>query len=158
VFERAPTWGFMVDDEPLYARARRLWCVQILDPVLLRWDALNGLPGTNWVTVLSPGFTAAHGLMLDDLCAAIESLAESGVHHLRGSQGIAIAGGDCPLLGDINIGDNIGPYLSTSRVLRLLLLTGASVHAGPLHYPERWRSWLLRFVEPQAWLAGIGRR
>jgi hypothetical protein len=59
VFDPPSTWGFHLEDKAIWVAARRRWGVQVLDPVLLNRDALRGMPGVNWLTLIGNDFAVS---------------------------------------------------------------------------------------------------
>ncbi|MET0348977.1 MAG: type VI immunity family protein [Rhizobacter sp.] len=133
------------------ALAKRHWAVQLQDLTALQWDALNGMPSVNWLTLLGPAFATQAGLDLDGLAVAAERLA--GVFVRRGPHGIALAAGPQPVTGDINTQDDLGPLAETARLLAPLVLPALRPLDGPLARPDVLTAWLRRFDDPQGWLA-----
>ena len=132
--------------------AKRHWAVQIQDMAALQWDALRGMPGVNWLTLIGDEFAQAGGLTTDDLASAADSHTSHGVFHRRGVHGIALAAGSNPSRGDINVGDDLSNHVRIAKLVDPLLLEGHTPLSGPFARPEVLTAWLKRFADPQAWL------
>ncbi len=152
-------WIFHVDSgrpftahTRLAALAKRLWGVQIIDMTALQWEALRGMPGVNWLNLVSGDFAEAHGLNLTDLAAEATSALGEGIFHRRNGRSMALAAGPHPLMGDINQGDEMAAYVRLARMLGPLLLSAHRPLAGPFSKPEVLSAWLARFEQPRAWL------
>lgn len=134
------------------ALAKRYWTVQIQDMTSLQWDALRGMPGVNWLTLIGDGFAQSKGLDAERFQAEIAALATEGVFNRRGAHGVAFAAGVGPLQGDINVGEDIRPYAQVARRLQPLLLTQHTPLFGPFAKPDVLSAWLSRLSGPKAWL------
>lgn len=152
VFARPFNWGFYLDDKATRAAAKRYWAIQILDPVLLQRDALRGMPGVNWLTLVGSDFAGAVSLSIDALAAQASDLVGEGIFHRRGRHGLALAAGRRPLLGDVNLGDDLTAYARVAGLLHPLMLREHTLLAGPLERPEVASAWLGRFENPKDWL------
>jgi hypothetical protein len=147
-----PTWGFVLQDPAVQALARRYWGVQVIDPVLLQWDALRGLPGVNWLTLLGEEFVQAKGLALDAVAAGADAARPADVFRRRGARGLVLAAGPMPLLGDINKDENLGAYVRVASLLEVLTIKNHSDFIGPFAGSKLLSAWLARFADPAAWL------
>jgi Type VI immunity for VRR-NUC len=136
--------------ERMAALAKRYWGVQIQDMTALQWDALRGMPGVNWLTLIGRTFAEAMDVSIDQVAA---DLSNEGVFHRRGAHGIALAAGVGPVYGDINVGENLGAYEHVARRLQPLLLTEHTSLFGPFAKPEVLGAWLRRLGSPPAWLS-----
>lgn len=130
------------------ALARRCWAIQILEPAVLQWDALRGLPGVNWLTLVGDGFAAAHGIDL----AALAGLAGAEVFVHRGGDATMLAAGAAPLRGDIHADESLAPLVTVAQALKPALLASCSPMYGQLADEDVMNAWLQRFIDPQAWL------
>lgn len=151
-FLRRPRWGFDLEDKATLVAARRRWAVQILDPVLLQRDALLGMPGVNWLTLIGNDFAKANGQSVETLAANASGLVHEGVFHRLGTYGLALAAGPKPLVGDINIGEDLSAYERIAALVQPLLLQMHTPLSGPFARPEVMAAWLTRFTNPQGWL------
>ncbi|ANH67326.1 type VI immunity family protein [Mitsuaria sp. 7] len=152
-FVRRAGWGFWMEDRALIARARRYWTIQPLDPVLMQWDALDGLPGVNWLTMLGDAFLQQRELDVDGLCAAAAALGPEGVYLRRAGAGVVMAAGPQPLPGDINARAALAPYVRIAELLSPLLLTAHGTRGGEGGGNEVFADHLARFLQPDRWLA-----
>ena len=145
------TSGTMVTaHKKMAALAKRYWTVQIQDMASLQWDALEGMPGVNWLTLIGDAFAESRALSLEQVAAELSS---EGVFHRRGTHGVAFAAGVGPPYGDINVAENVGPYQNVARRISPLLLTQHTPLFGPFAKPEVLGAWLRRLGSPQLWLA-----
>ncbi len=134
------------------ALAKRYWGVQIQDMGALQWDALRGMPGVNWLTLVGNEFARARDMSVEGLGDDEASLKTEGVFQRRGLHGVALAAGKTPLRGDINVGEDLDAYVRIGRRIQPLLLTEHTPLFGPFCRPEVMGAWLGRFSAPQAWL------
>jgi hypothetical protein len=132
------------------AQAKRYWGVQIQDSTALQWDALRGMPGINWLSLIGNEFAASHDLDLDPLVARISATGGT-VFHRWGHAGVVIAAGPMPLTGDVNTGEEIGAYFQVAESIAPLLLEEHTPLTGPFGRPEVMKAWLSRFTDPQQW-------
>jgi hypothetical protein len=100
------------------ALAKRHWGVQIQDLSTLQWDATRGMPGVNWLTLIGNEFASSKGLDTDAIASGASALAQQGVYCRRGSFGLALAAGPAPMLGDLNVGDDLSAYARMSVVTK----------------------------------------
>jgi hypothetical protein len=135
------------------ALAKRHWAVQIQDMAALQWDALRGMPGVNWLTLIGDEFAQSCGLTTDKIASQAAVDESRGVFHRRGLHGIALAAGSRPSSGDINLGDDLTNYARIAQLVEPLLLVGHTPLSGPFARPEVLAAWSRRFVDPQTWLA-----
>jgi hypothetical protein len=141
-----------VAGQRMAALARRHWCTQVLDSTHLQWDALRGMPGAGWLSLIGREFAEHMGSSLEALAAAAAPLAAQSVFHRLSSHGLALAAGTRPLTGDINLGEDRTPFALMAGVLQPLLLPTLSPGSGPWADPETLAAWQHRFEAPQAWL------
>lgn len=136
----------------LAGMAKRYWGVQLLDTTALQWDALEGMPGVNWMNLVGHALAARSGASIEALSAQATALRPRGVFHRVGRHGAAFAAGPQPLLGDINRDEHMDALVRVTGLLQPMLLSRLSPMTGPLARPEVLSAWLHRFTEPQAWL------
>lgn len=130
------------------ALARRCWSIQILEPSALQWDALRGLPGVNWLTLVGDDFAQEHGIAPSTLAA----LADSEVFHHRGGAVTMLAAGAKPVRGDIQADESLAPLVKVAKALEPALLNAYAPMYGCLADADLMTAWLRRFIEPQRWL------
>jgi len=135
------------------ALAKRYWAVQIQDTSTLQWEALRGMPGVNWLTLIGNDFAMSQGMSLDAIESAAAALVRHGVHCRRGARGLALAAGNAPSPGDINMGDDLSGSACIAELLRPILLRDHIPLAGPFAQREALSAWLQRFEYPENWLA-----
>ena len=132
--------------------AKRYWGVQLLDASALQWDALDGLPGINWLTLIGNAFAQAHGVEPSALLAAASSLVDAGVYSRAGKLGMVFAAGSAPTRGDVNVGDDLGPCAHIAELLQPLVLEQPTPLSGAFASPEVLGAWLRRFTAPRDWV------
>lgn len=146
-FEGADGSSYMVARN-MIALARRYWSVQIVPTQALQWEALQGLPGVNWLTLVGDAFAAEKGI--DP--ARLGTLAGPEVFVHRGSGSTLIAAGPAPLRGDIHADESLAPLVAVAQALKPALLSSCSPMFGQLADEDVMNAWLQRFIDPQAWL------
>ena len=134
------------------AAAKREWGVQLLDATALQWDALTGLPGANWLTLVGHEFAQAHGIETSSLLAKASALLADGVYSRVGHYGVVLAAGSAPTRGDVNVGDDLGAYARVAGLLEALLLRQPTPLSGAFASPEALNAWINRFTSPRAWM------
>ncbi len=140
--------------------AKRYWAVQIIDRASLQWDAIRGMPGGNWLTLIGRDYARKMKLDIERVANEDRALAAQGVYRLAGQHALAIAAGSTPLLGDINLYEDFDAYVHVARLIAPLLLQSPTPLLGPLARPEVLEAWLRRFDKQEEWLAcdiGMGR-
>ncbi|SAK77874.1 hypothetical protein AWB76_05171 [Caballeronia temeraria] len=141
------------------ALAKRCWAVQIIDRTSLQWDAMRGMPGANWLTLIGRDYARAMKLDLASIENADGALAAQKIFRRAGRHALAIAAGPKPLLGDINAYEDFDTYVHVARLIAPLLLDDPTPLAGPFARPDVLGAWLRRFEEQEEWLAcdiGVG--
>jgi hypothetical protein len=151
-FQRAPTWGFLLDDDALRALAKRYWAAQVLDPVLLLRDARTGMPGIGWLSLVSAGFASTRELGLAQLASCCAGMAAKGVFHRFVGDALIVAAGPRPILGDINLDEDLTAYACVADLLAPLTTESADPDSGPQQNKERYAAWLARYRNPSIWL------
>ncbi|WP_431052954.1 type VI immunity family protein [Roseateles sp. L2-2] len=132
----------------MIAQARRHWSIQILETSALQWEALRGMPGVNWLTLVGDAFAAEHGID----AASLAGLAGPEVFVHRGRGSTMLAAGAAPLRGDIHADESLAPLVTVAQALKPALLTSCSPMFGQLADEDVMNAWLQRFIAPQAWL------
>lgn len=134
------------------ALAKRHWGVGIHDMTNLQFDALHGICGVNWLTLVGARFAQSRGTSLAAIAADAHRLLDDGVFHRMGPAGLAIAAGSKPISADVNLHEDMSAYVRANELLKPLLLQQPSPMAGPFARPEILSAWHNRFSAPQAWL------
>ena len=143
----------------MVALAKRYWAVQIVDRTSLQWDAMRGMPGGNWLTLIGRDYARAMKLDLGKIEADAAALAAQKVFHRAGRHALVVAAGPKPLLGDINAYEDFDAYVHVARLIAPLLLADPTPLAGPFASAEVLDAWLHRFEKQEEWLAcdiGVG--
>ena len=134
------------------ALAKRYLGVQIQDTTTMQWDALRGMPGINWLTLVGTEFAELNSMPLPTLVADALTLVEQGVFHRQGRHGLMLAAGPRPLLGDVNMGEDLGAYAHVARLMQPALLKDPTPLGGPLQRSDVLTAWIRRFEQPTGWL------
>lgn len=135
----------------LAALAKRFWCAQVLDLSALQWDALRGLPGVNWLTLVGAEFAAHSGMDLQSLSDGASAFAGRGVFHRLGRSGIVLATGPGPIKGDMNLDEAMHGYVAVTQCVEPMILPAPTL-SGSLESAELLEAWVRRFLHPHAWL------
>jgi hypothetical protein len=130
------------------ALAKRYWCVQLMDLPAMQWDAVRGLHGIGWLTMVGHELAETAGIDLQRLPTPESAM----VFARRGSFGTVLAAGPAPLSGDINRGESFAPYLAVDQVLAPLRVGECLQWPGSFARAESRQAWMQRFRNPQAWL------
>jgi hypothetical protein len=134
------------------ALAKRHWGIQILDRSTLQWDALEGMPGINWLTLVGNEFAKSAGMDVNRIMSEAAGLVSESVYHRKGAQGVVLAAGAQPIKGDINNGEDLIAYVRVAALLEPLLLAQHTSLVGPFSMPDVLTAWLSRFSNPRSWL------
>jgi hypothetical protein len=132
------------------AMAKRYWAVQIQNLTALQWDALRGMPGVNWLTLIGQEFAVQNGLKLESLMSDVGK--GNGVFQRGGAFGLVLAAGSKPIKGDVNVGEGVGAYKQIAKIIAPLLLTEQASLGGPFDRPEVTAAWLGRFQDSRSWV------
>jgi hypothetical protein len=151
-FVRRGGWGFMMEDAELRTLARRYWGVQVLDPVIMQWDALTGIAGGSWITIVGSGLPQKYGTSVDAICEAAAAKLHENVFYRRGSHGVVLAAGSHPVAGDINRNQDIAALAQICTLLRPVLLHNHGSMAGKSAQSSDYAAHLLRFLDPDKWI------
>lgn len=130
------------------ALAKRHWCVQLMDLAAMQWDALRGLHGIGWLTMVGHELAEAAALDLQHLPGS----GSSAIYVRAGHFGTVLAAGPAPLRGDINLGESFASYIAIDKVLAPLRLAECIGWPGAFASAELQRAWVLRFSDPDTWL------
>lgn len=129
------------------------WCkrfvgIDVQDPDAMAWRVLEGLPGTNWLTLLGPGL--ADRLQLDWKALAAGTW-DPGTDVRSLPHALLVRAGDAPTVGDLNAGEYPVAYAQAARRLGHVLVKDPPEYWGGFHENQDTAKWLRRFVEPEGW-------
>ena len=133
--------------DQVWAWARRYWGVQVVDPVTAVWDAGKGLLGINWLTLLGNEFLRERA---PQLC--VEKTSDEHVSISHSSRAAIVQAGERPLIGDLNVFEELAPYIQASHLLSGALIEEATEFPGMFTDQESTSRWMYRFENPHAWL------
>ena len=128
-----------------WAWARRYYGVEVVDPVAGSWDAVQGLLGVNWLTVV--GKPWLEGKLKDvDLSAPAAPL-----RALSTPAGTVLVAGRRPTAGDQNLFEDVSAYTLASRLIEPALVAEPTDFPGMFTDKESTALWIRRFLDPGAW-------
>ena len=110
------------------------------------------MSSVNWLTLIGDEFAQSLQVDLESLIADKRELEAFGVFQRRGTHGVVLAAGQKPVKGDINVGEDLEPYVAVARRIDPFMLAEEPMLFGPFAKPEVARAWLGRFGAPRAWL------
>jgi hypothetical protein len=129
------------------------WCKRYLgldvqDADATAWRILDGIPGTNWLTLIGPALADRLKLDLGRLEAGPWGpgiVAKSLPHALL------LRAGELPVLGDLNRAEFPSSYAEVARRLAPLFVAEPAGYWGGFYENEDTVKWLRRLVEPESW-------
>jgi hypothetical protein len=127
----------------VYAWCKRCLGLDVQVPDEMAVQARRVLPGVNWITLIGTPLRDARDLRLapfDDESVMVAPL----------GRGTLVLAGPAPTLGDLNQLEYPAPYAAVARALAPYLVEELLLY-GPFSHEDRGRTWLRRFVEPEAW-------
>lgn len=129
------------------------WCKRYLgldvqDADAMAWSALDGLPGTNWITLIGNVLADRARVDLDSLAARTW---RHGVKAVRLPHGLLLQAGAAPTLGDVNRGEFPLAYAEVARQLAPAFVNEPPEYWGGFYEHQDTAKWLRRFVEPEGW-------
>lgn len=130
----------------LYRFSKRFLGMDIQDPDPMSWAVAQGLPGSNWLTLVGEGL--AQRLELD--VAALQAQrwrAEVKVHALR--RATLIQAGAAPTLGDVNSLRYPAAYAEVARALEPYFVKEPPEYWGGFYEEKKTAAWLRRLVFPE---------
>jgi hypothetical protein len=129
--------------------AKRYWCVQLMDTPAMQWDAVRGLHGIGWLTMVGHELAATASIDL----AGLPETHSSQVFVRSGDFATVLAAGAAPLRGDVNRGEALGPYVAVNEILARLQIDEGLPWPGPFAAAGLRSAWMRRFRDPDGWLA-----
>lgn len=133
--------------DQIWAWARRYWGVEVVNPQAGSWDALNGLLGVNWLTLVGADLRQQKLSAID-----FGTPADDGLEILPGRYGTIIQAGTSPKLGDLNNFEDISSYVAAARLVAPALIEKPSGFFGMFVDQKSAGPWVRRFLSPNEWL------
>ncbi len=129
----------------VYRWCGRWWGIDVQDPDEMAWFAREGLPGSNWLTLVG-------GRLVDAL--GISGLADGwaeGTLAIPRPHGILIRAGEAPTEGDLNVFAFPEAYAAVARRLAPWFVPEPPELWGLFGGREQTNAWMRRLVEPEPW-------
>ena len=130
-----------------WAWARRYYGLHVFDPVEHTWDAVHGLLGVNWLTVVGNVWLQPDAA----LAGAGFDHASAPLSVTRTANATIVRAGNRPLLGDQNRFDDLSAYTLASRLVEPALIKEPTQLPGMFSDHESTPQWIRRFLDPTAW-------
>jgi hypothetical protein len=128
-----------------WAWARRYYGMDIVDPVEETWNAVTGVLGVSWLTLL--GSRWLEGPLKDvDLAHVDPSVTVTHKKH-----GVLLQAGARPSVGDQNHFEDVSIYTEVSRIVEPALIESPTHFPGMFDDHESTGLWVRRFLDPTAW-------
>lgn len=132
----------------VYRWCGRWWGVDIQDPDEMAWHVREGLPGSNWLTLVGAPLIEARGISSQ----TFEGFSpEIGV--IPRPHGRLIRAGDAPTEGDLNRFELPEAYAQVARRLAPWFVEEPPELWGLFGGRQQTRAWMRRLVEPEPWAA-----
>jgi hypothetical protein len=133
--------------DQIWAWARRFWGVEVNDTESASWDALNGVLNVNWLTFLGQEL----------LNEKLPTLNWGGpftqrIKVFQLAHGLAAQAGPQPIIGDLNLMEDLSAYKNVARLLEPALATECSSFQGMFSDHGSTMAWRRRYLEPRKWL------
>jgi hypothetical protein len=132
----------------IHGLCKRYLGLDAQDPDAMAWRVRNGLPGTNWLTLIGPAL--ADRLRLDPAALAAGPWSR-GIEARVLEQALLVRAGEGPVLGDLNRGEFPAAYAEVARRLGPSFVEEPPGFWGLFHQEKDTRRWLRRLVEPEGW-------
>ena len=130
----------------IHGWTRRYLGLDVGDADAMSWDAVEGLPGTTWLTLIGPSLAAAREIDL----AALASLRWDDVTATAVGGGLLLQAGAEPTTGDRNRLTYHKAYAEVARVLAPYFVEEPPELGGKFWREKHTRPWQRRFLEPDA--------
>ncbi|AKF86418.1 hypothetical protein MFUL124B02_26435 [Myxococcus fulvus 124B02] len=130
----------------LFRSSQRYLGLDIQDPDAMSWCVGEGLPGSNWLTLVGDGLAGKLALDLAALKARAWT-SDVHVHTLKGTT--LIQAGEAPTLGDVNALEYPSAYAEVARVLEPHFVKKPTEFWGGFQEEQKTGAWLRRFVFPE---------
>jgi hypothetical protein len=125
-----------------WAWAQRYRGIDIQMPERTAWRAPEGLPGTNWITIVGAGLAAARNV--DLALASRHSWIDPFIVSEATPAGLMIVAGEAPTLGDSNRFEEPSALSEVAAMLRPLLLRNAPPFLGRFRESDHAKRWFFR--------------
>lgn len=132
----------------IHAWCKRYVGLDVQDADAMAWRAHEGLPGTNWITLV--GDAAADRLRIDPAALASGPW-QHGVAARRLPHALLLQAGPEPVLGDVNRGEFPWAYAEVARRLAPAFVKEPTPYWGGFTENGDTLAWLRRLVEPEGW-------
>lgn len=132
----------------IHGWTRRYLGLDVCDADAMSWAAVQGLPGTNWLTFLGPALAAAR----DDLdLAALAARGWGSAIATSVGGGLLLQAGPGPTAGDRNRLGYPKIYAEVARALAPYFVEEPPELGGKFWREQHTRPWQRRFLEPDGW-------
>ncbi len=132
----------------VYRWASRYIALDIQVPEEMAWRTPDGLPGTNWLTVIGGPLAEKLGIDLEELRTREWP---EGITALPADDDLLIRAGEAPVLGDLNRLRLPREYTDVACVLAPYLVKDPPELWGPFYSSEHSLPWFRRFLDVQTW-------
>lgn len=129
------------------------WCrrfvgIDVQVPDEMAWLARAGLPGSNWLTLLSASFIERLEI---DVGALRERPAPHGTAVLEMGRGALVRAGDAPTIGDVNMLGYPAAYAESARLLAPYFVDAPPRLWGGFYDDDQSVKWFRRLLDPEGW-------
>lgn len=129
------------------------WCKRYLgldaqDPDAMAYRVLEGLPGTNWLTLVGPALLDR--LRLDPR-ALVAGPWGKGIDVNLFEHALLVRAGKSPVLGDLNRAEFPTEYAEVARRLAASFVKEPPAFFGTFHRKKDTAQWFRRLVQPEGW-------
>lgn len=131
----------------LYRWSQRFLGMDLQDPDPMSWCVEEGLPGSNWLTLV--GNRLAQKLKLD-VDALRQREWKEGVRVQALRRATLIQAGEVPTLGDVNMLRYPAAYSEAARALAPFFVKEPPEYWGGFYEAKKTKLWMRRFVDPEA--------
>lgn len=130
----------------MYRASRRYVGMDVQDPEQMALRAAEGLPGCNWLTLISEALREQAGIDR----GALTQLSQSGVSVITLAQSTLLRAGERPTVGDRNTLLTFEAYAAVARVLQPAFVADLAYWGGFLEH-QATGAFLQRFDQPGGW-------
>jgi hypothetical protein len=128
-----------------WAWCRRYYGLDIIDSPHDTWDAVKGILGVNWLTIIGERWLKGplRKVNLDKVDPTIV------VH--RGGTSVILQAGAHSSVGDQNIFEDVSAYSRASALVEPAFIPTPTELPGMFDDHESTKAWIRRFLDPSAW-------